>query len=68
MNVTVNGVAQELRPGATVAEVVASLGHYPPARGVAAALNGEVVRRAEWGATEVRQGDRLEVLEATQGG
>ena len=68
MNVTVNGAAQELRPGATVADVVASLGHQPSGRGVAAALNGEVVRRAEWGATEVREGDRLEVLEATQGG
>jgi sulfur carrier protein len=68
MNVTVNGESQRLRPGATVADVVVSLGHQPSGRGVAAALNGEVVRRTEWRVTEVREGDRLEILEATQGG
>jgi sulfur carrier protein len=35
---------------------------------VAAALNGEVVRRSAWETTALRDDDRLEVLTAVQGG
>ena len=37
-------------------------------RGVAVALDGEVVPRGEWATTEVREGQELEVLHAVQGG
>jgi len=36
--------------------------------GVAVARNGEVVRRAEWPATALAEGDRIELVSATQGG
>jgi len=39
-----------------------------PAGGVAVAVNGEVVRRADWPGVELRDGDRVEILTATQGG
>ena len=45
VRVTVNGEARELEAGATVADVVASLPGAPDGRGVAVALDGEVVRR-----------------------
>jgi sulfur carrier protein len=64
--VTLNGEPRELQAGATVATVVRELG--ADGRGVAVALDGEVVPRAEWGSTEVREGQRLEVLRAVQGG
>jgi sulfur carrier protein len=64
--IVVNGEPRELAPGTTVAALVAGLG-MPP-RGVVVALDGEVVRRAEWDAHEVRDGARVEVLTAMQGG
>jgi sulfur carrier protein len=64
--VTINGESRELAAGATVATAVRELG--ADGRGVAVALDGEVVPRAEWASTEVRDGQQLEVLRAVQGG
>jgi sulfur carrier protein len=38
------------------------------ARGVAVAVNGEVVPRSAWETTGLHPGDRVEVLTAAQGG
>jgi sulfur carrier protein len=40
----------------------------PDGRGIAVAVNGEVVPRTAWAGTPLRDGDRVEVLSATQGG
>jgi sulfur carrier protein len=64
--IVVNGEQREVEAGTTVAALVAGLGM--PSRGVAVALDGEVVRRAEWDDREVRDGARVEVLTAMQGG
>ena len=37
-------------------------------RGFAMAVNGTVVRQSEWSATELREGDRVEIIRAMQGG
>jgi sulfur carrier protein len=37
-------------------------------RGIAVAINGEVVPRAAWTATPLRSGDRVEIVRARQGG
>ena len=66
--VTVNGEPRELESGATVADVVASIPGAPEGRGVAVALDGEVVRRAVWDSTELASGARVEVVVAVQGG
>ena len=68
MIVTVNGERRELAPGATVASVVELLDVAPDARGVAVALDGEVVARSRWGAEELRDGAMVEVVSAIQGG
>ena len=52
----------------TVAGLLASLGVDESRTGVAVALNAEVVRRAQWTATPLREGDTVEVLRAVQGG
>ena len=36
--------------------------------GVAIALNGAVVRRRDWSATVLGEGDRVEIVRAMQGG
>ena len=67
MKIRLNGDPVDLAPGATVAAAVAAL-DARAARGVAVAVDGEVVPRAGWAATELADGARIEVLTAVQGG
>ncbi|MEV6169804.1 sulfur carrier protein ThiS [Streptomyces sp. NPDC051954] len=66
MNVSVNGEPRRIAPGTALDTLVKSLTAAPS--GVAAALNETVVPRAEWSATSLSEGDRVEVLTAVQGG
>jgi sulfur carrier protein len=68
MNVRLNGETREVERGATVSTLLGELGIASGAHGVAVAVNGRVVRRKEWDATALADGDRLEVIRATQGG
>jgi sulfur carrier protein len=68
MTVWLNGEARELPAGTTVAEAVAAAGAPALGRGIAVAVDGEVVPRSQWSATHVEDGQRVEVVEAVQGG
>lgn len=68
MNALVNGVPTELPDGATVADVLTRLGHDVGTRGIAVAVNGEVVPRTTWDILTIGESDRLEILTAVQGG
>ena len=68
VNVTVNGEPRQLPAGATVASVVELLEVTPGARGVAVALDEEIVTRAAWAHTKLHDGARVEVVAAIQGG
>jgi sulfur carrier protein len=68
VNVTVNGEPREVGAGATVASVVEMLDVAPGARGVAVAVDGEVVSRGRWSDTELSEGSMVEVVAAIQGG
>jgi sulfur carrier protein len=68
VNVTINGRPREVGAGATVASVVEMLDVSPGARGVAVALDGEVVSRGRWAETELHEGSLVEVVAAIQGG
>jgi sulfur carrier protein len=68
MTVTINGNRREFPEGATVASVVTALPNAPEGRGVAVAVDGEVVPRARWANTELREGANVEVVVAVQGG
>ncbi|MEW2525222.1 sulfur carrier protein ThiS [Streptomyces sp. NPDC047071] len=63
---SVNGEARDVAAGTTLDALVAELTTAPS--GVAAALNETVVPRARWATTVLRDGDRVEVLTAVQGG
>ncbi|HEU5084950.1 MAG TPA: sulfur carrier protein ThiS [Acidimicrobiales bacterium] len=65
-SVLVNGRAEALAPGATVGSLVAA--HVASPRGVAVAVNEEVVPRSAWPTTRLAAGDRVEILTAAQGG
>ncbi len=63
---TVNGMSEPLAP--TVAALLTARDIAPDGRGVAVALNGAVVRRADWATTALSAGDVVEIVRAMQGG
>jgi sulfur carrier protein len=68
VRILVNGSETELADGATVAAAVEALDLPAAGRGVAVAVDAEVVPRGAWAATELHDGARVEVLRAIQGG
>jgi thiazole synthase len=68
MNVELNGEPVELADGADLRAAIDASGAPSDQRGLAVAVDGEVVPRSEWADTEVRDGQRIEVLAAIQGG
>jgi sulfur carrier protein len=68
MKVMLNGEEAELTDGATVSSALESLRLPAAGRGVAVAVDAEVVPRGEWAATELHEGARVEILRAIQGG
>lgn len=66
MRLLLNGVEHELPDGSSVADAVAALG--APDRGVAVAVDDDVVPRADWSSHALHDGVRVEVLTAVQGG
>lgn len=68
MTISLNGESRELGPEATVAAVLPLLDLPPDARGVAVAVDAEVVPRGAWERTPLVDGARVEVLTAMQGG
>jgi sulfur carrier protein len=66
MQVVINGQQRLVEPGLRLSEAVALLTVAPS--GVAAAVNGDLVRRVDWQSTELADGDEVEVLTAVQGG
>lgn len=68
MKVELNGQSRELPEGATVADLVRIAGADPEARGIAVAVEAEVVPRSAWESTTLGDGQRVELLQAVQGG
>ena len=68
MRVLLNGAETELADGATVEAALESLDLPAAGRGVAVAVDAEVVPRGRWAATELHDGARVEILRAIQGG
>ena len=68
MIIELNGRPVEIRAGATVADAVIDAGADRERRGVAVAVDGEVIRRAEWEQTRLRPDQHVEVVRAAQGG
>jgi sulfur carrier protein len=68
MRVLLNGSEAELTDGSTVQAAIVSLNLPASGRGVAVAVDAEVVPRTEWETHELTEGARVEVLRAIQGG
>jgi len=66
--ISLNGEDSQVRAGDTVAVVLSGLGISRDTRGVAVAVDGEVVPRAAWESFVLSPDARVEVLTAMQGG
>lgn len=66
MRLTVNGRGFDSDRELSVQALVETI--TEARRGVAVAVNGEVVPRSTWAATPLADGDAVEVLSAAQGG
>jgi thiazole synthase len=68
MKVELNGEVVALPEGAALTKAIEASGANGEQRGVAVAIDGEVVPRSEWSRTSLREGQKVEVLAAIQGG
>lgn len=66
MRIEVNGEGREVADGSTVGDLLDTL--VDDRRGVAVAVDGEVVPRSSWDATTLDDGQSIEVVGAVQGG
>jgi sulfur carrier protein len=66
VTVQVHGRALELRPGATVRELLRALARGE--EGVAVAVNLQVVPRTRFAEHELKEGDRVDLVTAVGGG
>jgi len=67
MTIQVNDQPQAVADQATLHDLLAELGHAGK-RGVAVAVNDAVITRSGWVAHKLMDGDRILVIQATQGG
>jgi thiazole synthase len=68
MRIELNGSDAIVPAGASVADAVQATGIDDGERGVAVAVDGEVVPRGEWSGTTLSEDQRVEVVVAIQGG
>jgi sulfur carrier protein len=66
--IVLNGESVDLQAGERLTSVLTRLGLTVASRGVAIAVDGEVVPRAGWETFTLTQDARVEVLTAMQGG
>ena len=66
MTATVNGERRELRAGTTLDQLLHELRVEP--KGIAVAVNEEVVRGESFAGRELREGDVVEIIRAVAGG
>lgn len=66
MHITLNGVSRHIAPGQTLHDLVLTMNLDPAV--VVAELNRDIVPGAQFAATVLRDGDRLELLSFVGGG
>jgi thiamine biosynthesis protein ThiS len=66
MRILVNGEQKECPESVSLAELISQLGMKGDR--VAVELNRKIVPRAQWSATELHDGDRLEIVHFVGGG
>jgi sulfur carrier protein len=68
VTIWLNGHASDVTEGTTLADAIDAMIAPLDGRGVAAAVDGEVVPKAQWKDTTLADGQHIEVVQAVQGG
>jgi sulfur carrier protein len=68
LHVVINGLRREIQGGLTLQVLISSLPSSTEGRGVAVAVDGQVVPRGAWPETTLNDGARVEIVAAVQGG
>ena len=66
--IRLNGEPRELPEPLALDALLRHLGRDPETHGYAVAVGDRVVRRTDWPVTTVGEGDRVEIITASQGG
>lgn len=66
MRVIINGEAQTVNPGQTIADVINQLSLNQ--RRIAVELNREIVAREQYGGRALQEGDQIEIVHFVGGG
>ena len=68
MQLTVNGQKQSVDDASTLLDLLIEMNIGTEQKGIAVALNTEVIARAMWADTRLCNGDRVDIIHAVQGG
>ena len=68
MKLALKGTVESFGRSPSLIELVESATGPGAASGVAVAVNGQIVRRADWARVHLVDGDEVEIVRATQGG
>jgi len=68
MQLTVNGDFQDVEDNLTIANLLVSVDLDPDQKGIAVAINAEVIARSSWPDLQLNDGDRVDIIHAVQGG
>lgn len=68
MKLTINGQEKELDDGVNLWDVLVYLKIDSDKPGVALAKNNDVILKSEWKDTKLKENDRIEIVQAVQGG
>lgn len=67
--ISVNGEARQIDPDTLLPQILKEFKIDPSsARGIAVAINDEIIRRNAWQDQALASGDRIEIVTARQGG
>ncbi len=68
MKIRVNGEEKEVRLSINVYDLLVALELEPVQAGIAVAVDREVIPKARWQETELRENSDVEIIRAVQGG
>ena len=68
MKISLNGEEHTVEDGSTVQAFVAAHSDLSMKKGIAIAVNEQIVAKSEWKDTHLMPGDNIFIVQATQGG
>jgi thiamine biosynthesis protein ThiS len=68
MQITLNGETRTVQDGLTVLGLLTAIGTARSQKGIAVAVNAEIVPAENWPSTRLKTGDQVDIIHAVQGG